>query len=461
MSSETEITADETMTDVVDSSVTDTTSIQTSIVTTTGLERLLTVTVPADNIDSKVVERIRDAMGKANVKGFRRGKVPFKVIKQRFGAGLRQEVLSEVVNETFQQAMDKESIRSVAQPDISLKEFGEGKDLQYTATFEIYPQITLNDFSSIEVTALSAALEEDNIDKMVQKLRRQRAAYEPVERAAAVDDQVTIDYLGTKEGEPFEGGKAEDYTLTLGAATMIPGFEEAIVGMHAGAEKVVSLTFPEDYHPEELKGADIEFTIQLKQVAEQILPPLDERFLADFGIFDGDMDKFRAEVRASMQRELEGAAMKNIKQQVIDKLIEIHELTLPKILIANEIEALRQKMISQYPAIENSQDVDYKSIFPDDKLTKEAERRISFALLALEISKSHDIKVDQERVMSSIKVFAESYEEPEVVVNHYYQTPQLLNRVQSSVLEDQVIDVILEQARVNNKKVDYFELIKH
>ena len=454
MSNQTEVT------DVATSPITDTSSIQTSITVTAGLERCLTVTVPAEHLDSKVGERIQEATKTVNLNGFRKGRVPFKVVKRRFGTNLRQEVLTDAVNETFQQAIITESVKPVAQPDISLKQFDEGKDLQYTATFEIYPQITLSDFSAIEITVLSAEIEDADVDEMVEQLRKKQASYKSVERVAAMDDEVTIDYVGTKDGEPFVGGKADNQRLVLGSNSMIPGFEENIAGMSTGEERVISLTFPDDYHAEELKGANVEFTVKVKQIAEQVLPQLDEQFLAKFGVADGDVEKFRADVRVNMQRELEAAAKTNLKTQVVDSLIDSHELELPKTLVTSEIEALRQQMAAQFKSVNDSQNIDLKAIFPDDSLTDEALRRVSFALLASEIAKSNNIVVDKERVSSAIKILAESYEQPEVLVNHYYQNPQLLNKVQSSVLEDQVIETVSKQARLENKKVNYFELVK-
>ena len=458
MSSQTETAEDKPVVETENAPVDDTSSIQTSIETTTGLERCLTVTVPAKDIDAKVVARINELMPTSEIKGFRKGKVPFKVIKRRLGDSIRYQVLTDIINETFQETIVAESLKPAAQPDIDVKPSDEGKDLEYTATFEIYPEIKLTDFSAIELTNPSADIGDGDIDKMIERLRKQQMTYEPVERKAAIDDQVTIDYSGVKDGEPFAGGQAEGQTLVLGSNSMIPGFEDSIVGMSVGEEKVAPLSFPEDYHAEELKGAKVEFTIKLQGVAEQTLPPLDDEFLTRFGVADGDMDKFRKDVRNNMQRELESVVKSKVKKQVIDKLIESHSFELPKALIANEIDAIRQQMASQFPGAKN-QKLDLKAIFPDDKLTEEAQRRVSFVLLASEISKANNITVDGERVRSEIDKLAETYEQPETVVNYYYQNPQLLNQVQSSVLEDQVIEAVSRQAQVKDEKVDYFELV--
>ena len=242
---------------------------------------------------------------------------------------------------------------------------------------------------------------------------------------------------------------------------MIPGFEEGIVGMSIGEEKVVPLTFPDDYHAEELKGADVQFVITLKQVTEQVLPELDEQFLNKLGVADNDIDKFRADIRTNMQKELEAATKADLKNHVVDKLIETHKIDLPKALVANEIEVMRERMAMRFQGGRKSPDIDLKAMFPDETFSKEAERRVHFVLLVTEIAKSHEIVVDQERVKSTINSLAEGYEQPEAIVNHYYKNSQLLNQVQSSVLEEQVIEEVSKQAKVNTNKVGYFELVKH
>ena len=439
----------------------DTSSVQTSIAVTRDLERCLTVVVPAEKIDSRVKERIEETVQTVKLNGFRKGRAPLKLIRKRFGAGLRQEVLTDIINETFQQSIKAESLNPVSRPEISLEESGEGKDLQYTAVFEIYPSITLVDFAEIEITTLYAEIEEADIDEMIQKILKQEAFYKPVERAAAIDDKVTINYLGAIDGKPFDGGKADEQWLVLGSGSMVPGFEESIVGMSVDEEKIVSLRLPDDYHAEELKGADVEFTIELKQVAEQVIPQLDEQFLAKYGVDDGDVVKFRADIRSNMQRELDAAAKTYLKTQTVDTLVDTHKPELPKALVASEIEALRQQMGAQFQSEATGGDIDLKNIFPDDSLSDKAEHRVASSLLLSEIAKSNNISVNQERVLSVIKTLAESYEKPEELVNYYYQNPHLLDKVQSSVLEDQVIEIILKKANVENKKVGYFELVKH
>ena len=451
----------ETVNDNADSVSPDISSVQTSITVTTGLERCLKVIVPAEKVDSRLRERIEEAAQTVELNGFRKGRAPLKLIKRRFGSGFRHEVLSDVINETFKQFIETESLKPVYQPEISIEESDEGKYLQYTATFEIYPEITLADFSDIEITGLYSEIEDSDIDRMIQKILEQEAIYKPVERAAAIDDEVIIDYLGTTgDGKPFDGGKADKQQLVLGSNSMIPGFEESIVGMSAGEEKSVLLKFPDDYPSEEMKGIDAEFTINLTQVAERVVPELDDKFLAKYGIENGGMVKFRADVCSNMQRELDAAAKNDLKTKIVDTLVSVHDLKVPKKLVANEIEALRQQMGARFQGEISSRDVDLDTMFPDSSLNDKAERRVASALLFSEIVRSNNIEVDRERVLKVIKTLSEGYEQPEEFVNHYYQNANLLNRVRSSVLEDQVVEIILEKASVKNKKVDYFELVK-
>ncbi len=431
---------------------------QVSIETTSGLERRLTVGVPAAQIDSEVEKRLKEAAKTVRLNGFRKGKVPFKVVKQRFGAGVRQEVLGEVMSRSFYEAVEKESVTPAGQPNIEPKEMAEGKDLEFVATFEVYPEVALGDFSKIEVTKLLAEVQDSDVDKMLDVLRKQQASWTSVDRAAANDDRVNIDYTGTKDGEEFQGGKAEGQALVLGSGQMIPGFEDGLVGLKAGDETVLKLTFPEDYHSEELKGAAVEFAVKVNAVEEQVLPELNAEFFEKFGVKCDDEAGFREEVKSNMSRELKNAAKNKLKNQVMDKLIELHEVDLPKALVASEIDALRNQMAQQFG--DNVKNLDLKSLLPDDMYKEQAERRVALGLFVGEIVKSKELKVDNDRVRSMVEEMASSYEEPEEVVKYYMSNRQLLASVESVVLEDQVVDHVLEAANVTETQSTYEDVIK-
>ncbi len=431
---------------------------QVSIETTSGLERRLTVGIPAAQVEDEVEKRLKQAAKTVRLNGFRKGKVPLKVVKQRFGAGVRQEVLGEVMNRSFYEAIQQEDVKPAGQPSIEPKELAEGKDVEFVATFEVYPEVELGSFEGYEITKLNAEVADTDIDNMIETLRKQQAAWKEVEREAVEGDQVNIDYVGTKDGEEFEGGKAEGQDLVLGSKSMIPGFEDGVVGMKAGEEKTLSLTFPEDYHAEALKGAAVEFAVKVNSVSEQELAELNDEFFAKYGVEEGGEEKFRAEVKSNMERELKNAAKTKIKNQVMDALISAHELELPSALVAGEIDALRNQMMQQFGGMQ--QNFDVKSLLPDDMFKEQAERRVALGLIVGEVVKSAAIKADGDRVREMIEEMASTYQEPEEVVNYYYNNQQLLASVESAVLEDQVVEHILSVAKVTEKDSNYEEVIK-
>ncbi len=431
---------------------------QVSIETTSGLERRMTVGIPAEQVESEVTKRLQQAAKTVRLNGFRKGKVPLKVVKQRFGAGVRQEVLGEFMSRSFYEAVQQEDVKPAGQPAIEPKEMEEGKDVEFIATFEVYPEVALGDTSGFEIEKLVAEVQDADVDNMIDVLRKQQATWKEVERAAATDDQVNIDFTGTKDGEEFEGGKAEGQNLVLGSGSMIPGFEDGIVGMKAGEEKVLSLSFPEDYHAEELKGAAVEFAVKVNAVSEQELPELNGEFFAKYGVESDDVEQFRADVRKNMERELKNAAKSKLKNQVMDKLVEAHEVELPKALVEGEIEALRNQMMQQFGGAQPN--LDLKSLLPNEMFKEQAERRVSLGLIVGELVKAAEIKVDADRVREMVEEMASTYQDPEEVVNYYYSNRELLASVESVVLEDQVVDHILGGAKVTETASSYEDVIK-
>lgn len=431
---------------------------QVSIETTTGLERRMTVGIPADQVETEVTKRLQQAAKTVRLNGFRKGKVPLKVVKQRFGAGVRQEVIGEAMSRSFYEAVQQEDVKPAGQPAIEPKEMSEGKDVEFIATFEVYPEIALGDTSGYDIEKLTAEVQDADVDNMIDVLRKQQASWVEVTRAAATDDQVNINFTGTKDGEEFEGGKGEGQDLILGSGSMIPGFEDGIVGMKADDEKVLALSFPEDYHAEELKGAAVEFAVKVNSVSEQELPELNQELFSKYGVESDDEQQFRDDVRKNMERELKNAAKSKLKNQVMDKLVEAHEVELPKALVEGEIEALRNQMMQQFGGAQPNMDL--KSLLPDDMFTEQAERRVSLGLIVGEVVKNADIKVDADRVREMVEEMASTYQDPEEVVNYYYSNQQMLANVESVVLEDQVVDYIIEGANITETESTYEDVIK-
>jgi trigger factor len=431
---------------------------QVSIETTSALERRLTVGVPADRIETEVTARLQKAAKTVRLDGFRPGKVPLKVVKQRFGAGVRQEVIGEVMSQTFYEAVNQESLKPAGQPAIEPKTMEEGKDLEYTATFEVFPEIELGDYSKLNITKLNAQVTDADVDKMIETLRKQQANWAEVERAAGEGDQVNIDFEGTKDGEAFAGGKGEGVDLELGSGRMIPGFEDGIVGLKAGEEKTLALTFPEDYHAEDLKGAAVEFAVKVNSVSEQELPELNDEFFAKYGVSEGGESKFREDIAANMGRELENAAKGKVKAQVMDGLLDSHpEVQVPASLITQEIGVLRSQMAQQFGA--QAQSIDLKSILPDEMFTEQAERRVKLGLILNELVAGRNLTADADKVKETIETMASTYEDPEEVVNYYYSNQQQLQQIEAMVLEDTVVETLLADATVTEQDSSYDEVL--
>lgn len=431
---------------------------QVSIETTSGLERRLTVGVPSAQVESEVAKRLQEASKNVRINGFRQGKVPMKVVKQRYGAGVRQEVIGEVMSRSFYEAVQKEDVKPAGQPSIEAKEISEGKDLEYVATFEVYPSIALADLSKVEITKHNANVSDQDVENMIEVLRKQQAAWSEVDRAAASGDKVVIDFVGTKDGEEFAGGKAEGQELLLGSGSMIPGFEDGVAGLKAGEEKTLSLTFPEDYQAEELKGAAVEFAVKVNKVLESELPELNDELFAKFGVEEGGEAKFREEVKGNMDRELANAAKAKVKKQVMDSLIEANEVDVPSALVANEVQTLRNQMMQQFGGA--SDKIDAKALLPDDMFKEEASRRVALGLLVGEVIKTAELKADGDRVRAMVEEVASTYQSPEEVVEYYYNNEQLLQGVEAAVLEDQVVEHVLNIAKVSEQESSYDDLIK-
>jgi trigger factor len=433
---------------------------QVSIETTSGLERRLTVGVPAERVDTEVVTRLKKAAKNVRLPGFRPGKVPMKVMQQRFGAGVRQEVLGEVMSQSFQEAVVQEKLRPAGQPSIEPKSLEAGKDLEYVATFEVFPEVEVVEMGDFEVERPVAEVTEEDIDNIIEVFRKQQGSWNEAERAAAEGDKVNIDYVGTKDGEEFEGGSAAGSDLELGSGRMIPGFEDGVVGMVAGDEKTLELTFPEDYHNDDLKGAAVEFKVTLHKVEEMVPAALNEELFAQYGVEEGGEEQFRKEVAENMVRELKNAVESKVKQQVMDAVIEAHTgMDIPQALIAQEVDALRNQMFQQFGGAAAGQDLDLKSLLPDDMFTENAEKRVKLGLVLSELIGKFELKADADKVRSTIEEMASTYQEPDEVINWYYSNQEQLASVESKVLEDQVVEKLLESAKISDKECSYQEAI--
>ncbi|MDA0953912.1 MAG: trigger factor [Proteobacteria bacterium] len=432
---------------------------QVSLETTSGLERRMTVGVPAQRIEDEVTKRLQQGAQNVRINGFRPGKVPFKVIRQRYGEGIRREVLGEVMGQTFQEAVVQEKLRPAGQPSIEPTQMEAGQDLEYVAVFEVFPEIETRELKSTTVERPVAEVTPADIDNIIEIFRKQQGNLETVERAAADGDTVVIDYLGKKDGEPFEGGSAEGSTLQLGSGRMIPGFEAGIEGMTAGESKALELSFPDDYHNEALKGAAVTFDITLNEVKEQVLAPMDETLFEKYGVSEGGEEKFREEIAANMARELKNAVAASVKKQVMDAVLETYDdIIVPAALIDQEIKAMRQQMFQQFGGAP-AQGLDLDSLLPAEMFTDRAMPRVRLGLVLSTLVTELNIKPDADKVKEAINEMASTYEDPEEVVNYYYSNPEQLNAIENRVLEDQLVAHLETQLVVEDKPCTYQEAI--
>ncbi|WP_159661004.1 trigger factor [Alcanivorax xiamenensis] len=429
---------------------------QVSVETTSGLERRMTVGVPADKVDQAVENKLREAQKNIRLDGFRPGKVPLREVKRRFGAAVRNEVLADVMRESFLEAVEKENLQPAGLPGFEATRNEGGQDLEFVATFEVFPEVELADLSTIEVEKPVAEITDADVDEMIETLRTQRSDFAEVDRAAEQGDRVNIDYKGLKDGEAFEGGSAEGQNLELGSGSMIPGFEDGIVGMKAGEEKDIDVTFPEEYHSEELKGQAVVFQIKVNKVEAKTLPEVDAEFMKAFGVEDGELDTFKAEVRNNMERELKNAVSGKVKEQTMDGLAKLHEFDLPAALIKQEIDRMRQQMVQQFGG---GQQFD-ASMLPEELFRDQAERSVRLGLVVRAILEKNDLKPDADRVKARVEDIAAQYEQPQELINWVYNNPQQLQQIEGAVLEDQVVDLVLDGAKVEEKSMSYQEAVK-
>lgn len=430
---------------------------QVSVETTSGLERQVTITVPAARIDQDVNKQVQQQARSRRLDGFRPGKVPTSVIKRMFGKSIRSDVLSQVVQETFYQAVDQEKLMPAGTPDIQFNKDVEGEDLEYVATFEVYPEIALADFSGAEIEKLAADITDADLDEMINTLRKQQGDWEAVDRAAAEGDRLNIDFEGFIDGEAFEGGKAEAMDLVLGSGSMIPGFETGLVGASSGDETELNVTFPEDYHAENLKGKAAVFKVKVNSVSAQKLPELNEEFFARFGIEESTVEGFRNEVKKNMARELKHALKSKLKDQVFSQLTELNQIDIPAALIDREIDVLRRQAVQQFGGPDAKID---PNMLPKDMFADQAKRRVSVGLLMQELIKVNKIEPSDEKVRATVEEMAETYQDPQEVIDYYYGNQEILNQIKGLVLEEQVVEHLLETAKVIEKQVSYEEAIK-
>jgi len=397
---------------------------QVSVETTNGLGRKMTVGLPADSIDGAVQERLQSLSKTARINGFRPGKVPFAVVKKRFGPQVRSEVLGSLINSSFYDAVQQENLRPAGQPTI---ESGEDTPdnaesaFSFVATFEVFPEFEPSYTDAIKVEKPVTDVLDSDVDEMIESLRKQRTEFKTVERAAKSDDQMIMDFVGRIDGEEFEGGAAEKAPLVLGSGQMIPGFEEQLMGLSAGDKKTINVNFPDEYQAEHLAGKAAEFDITVHEIKESHLPELNEEMIKTFGIEDGTLESLKADIRKNMERELASKVENEVKTQIMDGLLELNPIDVPAALVSEEIERQRQQMMQQMPAQADA------SFLGDDLFKDQAERRVRLGLVVGEIVQKQELTPEATDVRAKVEQLAETYEDPQQVIDYYYSNKELMN----------------------------------
>lgn len=427
---------------------------QISVEKAKGLERKIKVQLPSEQFESACSERLRSIAKTAKLDGFRPGKVPQSVIKQKYGQTVQHEVLSDMIKNSYGEAINKEKLKPAGLPQIDSKPPLAGQDLEYTATFEVFPEFELADLGKIKVIKPAVKSTEKDIDDALERLCKQRAEWVEVERKAKKGDQVKIDFSGTIDGEAFEGGAGENVDLELGSGRMIEGFESQLEGVVAGEDRDLKVKFPKDYHAENLRGKKAVFSTHCKSVSEQKLPEVDEAFVKGFGIEDGKLDSLRERIKEHIEMEIEQATRSYLREQAMDGLVAQHKIDLPNVMVDEEIESLRRQTAQRA----GLKDVDLDKL-PRDGFEERARQRVHLALVLGKITQEKKIKPDQERVKSLLQQAVSQYPNAEQMIEYYQSNPEAMRHFQSMAVEEQVVDLVLESAKTSDKKMSFDDLI--
>ena len=426
---------------------------QVSVESTGSLERRMEIQVPAARVEKAVEDRLQSMARTVRLKGFRPGKVPVKVVRQQFGQQVRQEVLGDVMQSSFAEAVGQEKLVPATQPKIEPITLEDGVDLKYRAIFEIFPEIQLKGLEGIAVAKPVAEVAEGDIDAMIDNLRKQRPSYVAVDREARESDQVTVDFLGTLDGEPFDGGKAEGVPIVLGSGRMLPDFEAGISGMRAGEQKSIDVRFPDNYQAQNLAGKTAQFAIKAHKVEEQQLPEINDEFCKQYGVEQGGIEQLRKEVGDNMRGELETSVRARLKRQVFDALFASNPIEVPKSLIEEQVRNMQIDMGRRMGARDVSQ------LPPAAQFQDAAKQRVAMGLLISEVIKSAKLQLDRSKVQEKLAELAQSYPDPEQVAKAYRENAQLRSQLESSVLEDQAADWLLERAKMTEQAATFKEVM--
>ena len=427
---------------------------QVSVESIGKLERRMQVQVPAERVSQEIATRLKTLSRTARLNGFRPGKAPLNVIRRQFGVQVHREVIGELLQSSFAEAVSANRLAPAGSPRIEPQSIDEGQDLRYIATFEVFPEIALQPIESLEIVRTTAEVAPSDVDAMLERLRKQQLKFTAVSRAAATGDRVTIDFEGSIDGVPFTGGKGENVAIVLGAGRMLPEFEQGLIGTSAGDDKEVEVHFPANYRATELGGKLAKFKIRVRTVEESQLPDLDEEFCKTFGVNEGGLNKLREEVADNMRRELEQTLRNQNKTVVMDKLLLANPIDVPKTLIESQIHEM------QTEAMRRSGAKDASHAPPPQTFAEPARRRAALGLILADIIKRQNLRVEPARARARLDEMVSSYGDPEAIKRAYLQNPEAMRQVENLALEDQVVDWVLAHAKVHEVSSTFKELMK-
>ena len=424
---------------------------QVSVESTSTLERKMTVQVPAEEVSAEVESRLKKVSKTARLDGFRKGKVPFSVVRKRFGGQIRREVLGDLIESSYRNALMEEKLNPAGQPSIEPSSMEQGKDLEYTATFEVFPEVSVKQLDGLKLETVTSSVGDSDLDAMIVTLRKQRATWVDNEKAAVKDDRITIDFVGTLDGEEFEGGKADDYAVVIGAGQLLPDLENGLEGMKVGDEKSVEVNFPENYQAKELAGKTATFAVTAKKVEIQELPEVDEAFIKEFGVEDATVEKFRESVKENMDRELADRLSGARRQAALDAFWDANSFELPKALVEQETQSMREDTGRRMGVKDDAQ------LPPAEMYTEQATKHVGLRLLINEVITSQELKVNPEQVDEKLASITGSYEQSDEVIKQYRSNPQIMQQLESMVMEEQVVSLLIDKADATEKVLSFDE----
>jgi trigger factor len=411
-----------------------------------SIEQSLDIVIPSKEIEEKVSVKILSAQKDAKIKGFRKGKAPLDVVTKMYGPEIRQDVVYDSVSHKFQHLVEDKGLKIVSRPNLIPESMERDKDVKFKATFEVYPEVKMASLSRLNYTKPSCSIEEEDLDKTIVNLQKRMSKWELADAVSEAGDQIKIDFVGKIDGEEFEGGTAADFPVEIGSKSMIEGFEEGLIGLKAPEEKVLNLKFPEEYGKKELASKDVSFNVTVKEVSKPSLPDLNEEFFKSTGIEATSLEDYKKEVRSKLEEDLKNLLRNKTKQSAFDALSESNDFEIPKAMIESEVANMRNDTARRMGM--DPKEID-QELFPASTFEEEATKRVKIGILLNKIIEEKDLKPDPEKVKEIIEERAASYKEPQQVINYFYSDEEQLKNIESISLEEQVVDILLSEAKAN------------